>query len=222
MGVAPKANLLEGKVLNRYGWGTSSWIIAGIEWAVTKRADIISMSLGGWPTDGNDPLSLAVDWAFDQGALVVVAAGNLGSYFGVTTPGAARKALTVGAVDDSDNIAWFSSRGPTLDYRVKPEIVAPGVGICSSVPYYVFGVSYSCWSGTSMATPHVAGAAALVKQFARNYFGFDAPPEILKNWLLVEATDDLGYNIYEQGAGRLNIKKVITRTRSQGHIYWRS
>jgi subtilisin family serine protease len=217
MGVAPKANLLEGKVLNRYGWGFSSWIIAGIEWAVTKRADIISMSLGGWPTDGNDPLSLAVDWAFDQGALVVVAAGNLGTYFGVTTPGAARKALTVGAVDDSDNIAWFSSRGPTLDYRIKPEIVAPGVGICSAVPYYVFGVSYSCWSGTSMATPHVAGAAALVKQFARNYFGFDAPPEILKNWLLVEATDDLGYNIYEQGAGRLNIKKLITQSSVFGH-----
>jgi len=217
MGVAPKANLLEGKVLNRYGWGFSSWVIAGIEWAVTKRADIISMSLGGWPTDGNDPLSLAVDWAFDQGALVVVAAGNLGRYFNVTTPGAARKALTVGAVDDSDNIAWFSSRGPTLDYRVKPEIVAPGVGICSSVPYYVFGVYYSCWSGTSMATPHVAGAAALVKQFARNYFGFDAPPEILKNWLLVEATDDLGYNIYEQGAGRLNIKKLITQSSVFGH-----
>jgi subtilisin family serine protease len=217
MGVAPKANLLEGKVLNRYGWGFSSWIIAGIEWAVTKRADIISMSLGGWPTDGSDPLSLAVDWAFDQGALVVVAAGNLGRYFGVTTPGAARKALTVGAVDDSDNIAWFSSRGPTLDYRVKPEIVAPGVGICSAVPYYVYGVSYSCWSGTSMATPHVAGAAALVKQFVRNYFGFDASPEILKNWLLVEATDDLGYYIYEQGAGRLNIKKLIAQSSVFGH-----
>jgi subtilisin family serine protease len=217
MGVAPKANLLEGKVLNRYGWGTDSWIIAGIQWAVEKRADIISMSLGGWPTDGNDPLSLAVDWAFDQGVLVVVAAGNFGKYFGVAAPGAARKALTVGAVDDSDNIAWFSSRGPTLDYRVKPEIVAPGVGICSSVPYYVFGVSYSCWRGTSMATPHVAGAAALAKQFARNYFGFDAPPEILRNALLVESTDDLGYNIYEQGAGRLDIKKLIAQSSVFGY-----
>jgi subtilisin family serine protease len=217
MGVAPKANLLEGKVLNRYGWGTDSWIIAGIQWAVAKRADIISMSLGGWPTDGNDPLSLAVDWAFDQGVLVVVAAGNFGRYFGVAAPGAARKALTVGAVDDSDNIVWFSSRGPTLDYRVKPEIVAPGVGVCSSVPYYVFGVSYSCWSGTSMATPHVAGAVALVKQFSKNYFGFDAPPEILKNALLVEATVDLDYNIYEQGAGRLDIKKLIAQSSIFGH-----
>jgi subtilisin family serine protease len=217
MGVAPKANLLEGKVLNRYGWGIDSWIIAGIEWAVAKRADIISMSLGGGPTDGNDPLSLAVDWAFDQGVLVVVAAGNFGRYFGVAAPGAARKALTVGAVDDSDNIAWFSSRGPTLDYRVKPEIVAPGVDVCSSVPYYVFDMYYSCWSGTSMATPHVAGAAALVKQFAKNYFGFDAPPEILKNALLVEATVDLDYNIYEQGDGRLDIKKLIAQSSIFGH-----
>ncbi|MCL7384472.1 MAG: S8 family serine peptidase, partial [Thaumarchaeota archaeon] len=217
IGVAPKANLLEGKVLNRWGWGYGSWIISGIEWAVENGADVISMSLGGWPTDGTDPLSLAVDWAFDQGVLVVVAAGNMGRYFGITTPGAARKALTVGAVDDYDNIAWFSSRGPTLDYRVKPEIVAPGVNICSSVPYYVFGMSYSCWSGTSMATPHVAGAAALAKQFARNYFGFEAPPEILKNTLMVEATDDLGYNIYEQGAGRLNIKKLIAQSSIFGY-----
>jgi hypothetical protein len=217
MGVAPKANLLEGKVLNRYGEGFSSWIIAGIEWAVAKRADIISMSLGGGPTDGNDPLSLAVDWAFDQGVLVVVAAGNFGRYFGIAAPGAARKALTVGAVGDSDNIAWFSSRGPTLDYRVKPEIVAPGVDVCSSIPYYVFGMYYSCWSGTSMATPHVAGAAALVKQFSKNYFGFDAPPEILKNALLVEATVDLDNNIYEQGAGRLDIKKLIAQSSIFGH-----
>jgi subtilisin family serine protease len=217
MGVAPKANLLEGKILNRYGWGIDSWIIAGIEWAVAKRADIISMSLGGWPTDGNDPLSLAVDWAFDQGVLVVVAAGNFGGYFGVAAPGAARKALTVGAVDDSDNIAWFSSRGPTLDYRVKPEIVAPGVDICSSVPYYLFGVSYSCWSGTSMATPHVAGAAALLKQYGRAYLGLDIAPDTLKNTLLSYGTDDLGYNVYEQGAGRLNIKKAIAQSRIFGY-----
>jgi hypothetical protein len=68
-----------------------------------------------------------------------------------------------------------------------------------------------------MATPHVAGAAALVKQFARYYLGFDASPEILKNALLVEGTDDLGYNIYEQGAGRLNIKKLITQSNVFGH-----
>jgi subtilisin family serine protease len=217
MGVAPKANLLEGKVLNRYGEGFSSWIIAGIEWAVAKRADIISMSLGGGLTDGNDPLSLAVDWAFDQGVLVVVAAGNFGDYFGIATPGAARKALTVGAVDDSDNIAGFSSRGPTLDHRVKPEIVAPGVGICSSVPYYVFSVYYSCWIGTSMATPHVAGAAALLKQYGRAYLGLDIAPDTLKNTLLSYGTDDLGYNIYEQGAGRLNIKKAIAQSRIFGY-----
>jgi subtilisin family serine protease len=217
MGVAPKANLLEGKVLNRWGWGYSSWIIAGIEWAVENGADIISMSLGGGPTDGTDPLSQAVDWAFDQGVLVVVAAGNEGQYFGITTPGAARKALTVGAVDDYDEIAWFSSRGPTLDYRVKPEIVAPGVDVCSSVPGYLFGEYYQCWSGTSMATPHVAGAAALAKQFSRVYFSYDVPSEVLKDVLIVVATEDLGYNVYEQGAGRLNIAKLIAESSIFGY-----
>jgi subtilisin family serine protease len=215
MGVAPKANLLEGKVLNRYGWGFNSWIISGIRWAVENRADIISMSLGGWPTDGNDPLSLAVDWAFDQGVLVVVAAGDLRGFFSITTPGAARKALTVGTINDSGTPLY--GFGPTLDYRVKPEIVAPGIGICSSVPSYMFGVSYSCWSGSSMATPHVAGAAALAKQLARDYLRFDAPPEILKNALLVEATKDLEFGIYFQGAGRLDIKKLVTQSSLFGY-----
>jgi len=218
MGVAPKADLMEGKVLNRWGWGYDSWIISGIEWAVENDADIISMSLGGWPTDGNDPLSLTVDWAFDRGVLVVVAAGNFGSYFGIASPGASRKALTVGAIDGRlDRIAWFSSRGPTLDYRVKPEIVAPGKAICSSVPEYLFHVPYECWDGTSMATPHVAGAAALLKQFAKVYFNYDAPPEALKNVLMVEATDDLGYNIYEQGAGRLDIAKAFVQSSILGY-----
>ena len=219
MGVAPKANLLEGKVLNRWGWGYDSWIIAGIEWAVENGADVISMSLGGPPTDGTDPLSQAVDWAFDQGVLVVVAAGNMGGYFSITSPGSARKALTVGAVDKDDNIAWFSSRGPTLDYRVKPEIVAPGVDICSSVPEYLFHKSYDCWSGISMATPHVAGAAALVKQFIRKFYpdyDLDIPP-VLKSILMIVATDDLGYNVYEQGAGRLNITKPIAQSSIFGY-----
>ena len=211
MGVAPKANLLEAKVLNMYGWGFDDWIIAGIEWAVWNGADIISMSLGGPPTDGRDPLSQAVNWAFDQGVLVVVAAGNYGKYFGISTPGAAEKALTVGAVDDNDKIAWFSSRGPTLDFRVKPEIVAPGVNICSSVPEYIYGKPYDCWSGTSMSTPHVAGAAAVLQSFALSMGWGKMQPYFLKEALIAESTDDLGYDVYTQGAGRINLRKELSR-----------
>ncbi|MEM2390303.1 MAG: S8 family serine peptidase, partial [Ignisphaera sp.] len=210
-GVAPKADLIEAKVLNKYGFGFDSWIINGIEWAVMHGADIISMSLGSSPTDGTDPLSQAVNWAYEQGVLVVVAAGNYGEYFSISAPGAADRALTIGAVDDNDNLAWFSSRGPTLDSRVKPEMVAPGVDICSSVPGYLFGTPYDCWSGTSMSTPHVAGASALAKQFFRKYYSFEAPPSILKNWLITFATNDLGHDVYSQGAGRLNLKKAFYR-----------
>ena len=159
-GVAPGALIMSAKVLNRYGWGYGSWIINGIDWAVSQGANIISMSLGGGIGDGSDPLSMECEWAVTQGVVVVVAAGNEGDdYFTIACPGCARNVITVGASDDSDNIVWFSSRGPTIDYRIKPDVVAPGVDILSSIPG-----GWETMSGTSMATPHVAGLAALVIQ----------------------------------------------------------
>ncbi|MFX1513826.1 MAG: S8 family serine peptidase, partial [Promethearchaeota archaeon] len=113
VGVAPAAYLLNGKVLTDDGWGFNSWIIEGIEWAVNQSADIISMSLGqDLNGDGTDPLSLAVDWAADQGVVSVVAAGNIGSLgmYSVGIPADARKAITVGATTKSDEISDFSSQ----------------------------------------------------------------------------------------------------------------
>ncbi|MEM0330126.1 MAG: S8 family serine peptidase, partial [Archaeoglobaceae archaeon] len=128
-GVAPGAYLMNVKVLNQSGWGYNSWIIQGIEHAVGNGTDIISMSLGSIPTSGEDPLSLACDAAVENGVIVVAAAGNYGDYYTISSPGSAKKVITVGATDKTDQIASFSSRGPTLDYRVKPEVVAPGVDI---------------------------------------------------------------------------------------------
>ncbi|PUA32968.1 MAG: hypothetical protein B9J98_03530, partial [Candidatus Terraquivivens tikiterensis] len=223
MGVAPKALLLEGKVLNKYGWGYDSWIINGIYWAVSSGANIISMSLGGWPTNGEDPLSQAVNWAYDQGVVVTVAAGNMGNYFTITSPGSAEKAITVGAAETSTSIAWFSSRGPVMEnFRVKPEIVAPGVGVCSSVPEYIYGHSYECWSGTSMATPHVAGALAILYHYA-NMMGYGYPqPWLARQWLLAFDTKDMGYDVYTQGAGLLNLMKgfVIDVNGKGGNNFW--
>ncbi|MEM2698549.1 MAG: S8 family serine peptidase, partial [Ignisphaera sp.] len=99
-GVAPGSKLLVGKVLSNGGYGYASWIIHGIEWAVTSGADIISMSLGGAATISYDPLVAAVNWATKQGVIVAIAAGNSGpSYFTVASPGVASTAITVGAVD---------------------------------------------------------------------------------------------------------------------------
>jgi subtilisin family serine protease len=161
-GVAPDAKLLNGKVLDDYGSGLESWIIAGMEWAAHGGADVVSMSLGNpFPSDGSDPMSQAVNrLTAETGALFVVAAGNFGGLIG--SPGAADSALTVGAVDRDDQLADFSSRG-RVDGAIKPDITAPGVDIVAAkAKNGIIGDpasdGYVSMSGTSMATPHVSGA----------------------------------------------------------------
>jgi subtilisin family serine protease len=174
-GVAPGASLVVGKVLNNSGSGTEAQVIEGMEWATrTHDADVVSMSLSGAPSDGSDPVSQAVNTLTEAtGALFVVAAGNSGGRGGsetVGSPGVAEAALTVGAVDKAEQLAAFSSRGPRRgDSALKPDIAAPGVGIVSARAIGTrLGVPvnnrYTRASGTSMATPHVAGAAAILAQ----------------------------------------------------------
>ena len=207
VGVAPGAQLLNGKVLTDDGWGYSSWIINGIEWAVTEGADIISMSFGSSEnTDGTDPLSVAVDWATEQGSICVVAAGNEGSngMFSVGTPGCSSSAITVGATDKTDHLASFSSLGYTADFEIKPDVLAPGVDIISCRAQGTsMGIpidnDYTEASGTSMATPHISGLCALILQVHPNW-----DPQTVKDSILNGAVD-LDYHIYEQGSGRANI-----------------
>nr|WTA65044.1 S8 family peptidase [Micromonospora sp. NBC_00855] len=208
-GVAPDAKLVIGKVLDDHGYGDDSGIIAAMEWAAT-RADVINMSLGGSdPDDGNDPLSLAVDGlSKSTGALFVIAAGNSGA--AISSPGSAASALTVGAVDRNDKLADFSSRGPLVTSNVaKPELVAPGVDIVAAraagtnlqdpIDRY-----YEAISGTSMASPHVAGAAALLAQRHPDWTG-----ERLKAALVGAADPLTGIDPYAVGAGRLNAARAL-------------
>ncbi|AUH44397.1 S8 family peptidase [Streptomyces sp. CMB-StM0423] len=167
-GVAPGASLAIGKVLNDRGYGLDSWIIAGMEWAVGEQADVVSMSLGN-PTIGDctDPVAEATKrLSQNTGTLFVVAAGNTGSNNEtVSSPGCVPGVLTVGAVDRDDTTAWFSSRGPVaVTHTLKPEIAAPGVDISAASAGGRGVYAYRTMSGTSMATPHVAGAAAIVRQ----------------------------------------------------------
>ncbi len=175
-GVAPDAKLLAYKALGASGSGSMSDVIEAIDAAMdpdgdgstSDHADIISMSLGG-AGGTDDPVCQAVERAVDAGVVVVVAAGNEGPSLGtVATPGLAPSAITVGAVDGDGNLAPFSSRGPTPEMNVKPEISAPGVDIVSTVPFSGTVISsptgYASLSGTSMATPHVSGAVALLLQ----------------------------------------------------------
>ncbi|MEU4092890.1 S8 family serine peptidase [Streptomyces sp. NPDC026673] len=205
-GVAPGVRLDIGKVLDGDGRGQESWIIAGMEWAARdQQAKIISMSLGG-SGDHTDPMSQAVDrLSRETGALFVIAAGNSGPHT-IGSPGAADSALTVGAVDSADRLADFSSTGPRDgDAGLKPEITAPGVDILAARSHYKRGSGYyTTMSGTSMATPHVAGAAALLAAAHPDWTG----PQ-LKEALVSSAKATPTYSPYEAGAGRLDAAAAV-------------
>jgi hypothetical protein len=211
-GVAPDARLLIGKVLDDGGYGTESQVIAGMEWAA-PRAKVVNLSLGGEASDGSDPMSAAVDALSEQyGTLFVVAAGNSGpAATTVSTPGAAATALTVGAVDGADQLADFSSRGPLAGTRAaKPELVAPGVDIVAARAAgtsmgEVIDAHYTKASGTSMATPHAAGAAAILAQRYPQWTGAQ-----LKAALVGAADPVSGATPYQVGAGRLNAARALT------------
>jgi hypothetical protein len=207
-GVAPDARLVIGKVLDDTGSGSESGIIAGMQWAA-PLAGVVNMSLGGDYTDGTDPMSQAVDTLGAQyGTLFVVAAGNDGLYGEGTiqAPGAAAAALTVGAVDATDTLADFSSLGPEPGSEAaKPDITGPGVDIISARAAGTsagnpIDANYTADSGTSMATPHVAGAAALLRQEHPDWSGNQ-----LKAALMDTAAPVHGGDLYDHGAGRVDI-----------------
>lgn len=214
-GVAPAAELIVGKVLDNNGDGTESGIIAGMEWAVQEQADIVSMSIGtATPSDGTDPMSQAVNNLSETSdTLFVIAAGNAGSKKSTLgAPGVAEKALTVGAVDKSQTefLAAFSSRGPVINnYRVKPEITAPGVGIVAARAAGTnmgtpIDDNYTSANGTSMATPHVAGAAAILKQRHPEWTG-----DHIKQVLAGTGVMNIRYTPYQQGGGRVDVVKAL-------------
>ncbi|WP_432042048.1 S8 family serine peptidase [Streptomyces cadmiisoli] len=211
-GVAPGAGLLVGKVLDGGGSGDISWILEGMQWAVAQGADIVSMSLGtSGPSDGSDPLSQAVETlSADGGPLFVVAAGNEGAPRTIGSPAAAPSALTVGSITKNGAMSSFSSRGPAVtDGGVKPEITAPGSAITAARAAGTLDSAadsefYATISGTSMATPHVAGAAAVLKQ---KHPSFDARQ--LKAALVASADPVDGAGVYEQGAGSVDVPGAL-------------
>ncbi|MEU1081737.1 S8 family serine peptidase [Streptomyces sp. NPDC005908] len=206
-GVAPDADLLVAKVLGDSGSGAVSGIIAGMEWAArAQHAKVISMSLGvsGWHTQ-DDPMSQAVNrLSAETGALFVVAAGNDGpGPHSLAAPGTADAALTVGAVDSADRLAEFSSAGPRMnDDALKPDLTAPGVDVLAARSQYMsWGEGYyHSNSGTSMATPHVAGAAAVLAQKHPQWTGRQ-----IKDTLMSTSVPTPRFTPYQAGTGRLDV-----------------
>jgi subtilisin family serine protease len=217
-GIGFGASLLNVKVLNDAGSGLDSGIIAGAEWAAQHGAKVANLSLGtqGFHGDGTDPLSAALNKLTDQyGTLFVVAAGNDGAADQtITAPGAADKVLTVGAVDKHDVLAPFSSRGPRFgDYAIKPDITAPGVDILAARAAGTslgspLDANYTSLSGTSMATPHVAGAAAV---FLQEHPGW-TPEQVKAALVSTAAPAPAGYTVYQQGGGRVDLARATRQT----------
>ncbi|KOG29635.1 hypothetical protein AQJ84_38990 [Streptomyces resistomycificus] len=207
-GVAPDVRLLDGKVLADDGSGSMSDVVSGMQWAVDQGAKVVNLSLGFLDTPGDDPLEAAVARLSGK-ALFVVSAGNEGDGPStVKSPGSAPAALTVGAVDKQDAIADFSSRGPSLDGRPKPDITGPGVDITAALTTQSEQPSsegYVSQSGTSMAAPHVAGAAALVLQQHPDWNGAR-----LKALLTGSAKPNPLLNAHQQGAGRVDLERAAT------------
>jgi len=220
MGVAPGADLYAAKVLDANGSGANAGVLAGLQWCANQSGvRVISMSLGDdtITPNGQDVMSKAVDSAVtDMGKVVVVAAGNGGDLPGtISVPGDATQAITVGAVSDYSNpvgtprhddgiwLAPFSSRGPTADGRVKPDISSPGVSVTAAQAGTTSG--YVTFDGTSMATPFVSGAVALALQAAPS-----ATPAQVKSALASSALDVGAAGVdNEYGAGYVDVRAFV-------------
>jgi len=212
-GVAPESQIYVSRVLDRNGSGSMSGVMAGVEWAVDQKVDVMNLSLGGaLSSDGQDALSLTCNAAVAEGIVVCVAAGNAGpGSKTVGSPGAAADVITIGAVDRDDGMARFSSRGPTADGRTKPDVCFPGTDIVAA---RASGTSmgsptsdrYTAASGTSMATPHASGLAALLLQAKSSL----TPADVKR--ILMETALDLGQDDNAQGSGRGQADKALQET----------
>jgi serine protease AprX len=189
-GVAPGVKLIAVKVLSASGSGTWTGVMNGVQYAA-EHADIMSMSLGGTASSSGNTVEKAVQNAIDGGVVCVIAAGNSGPGSStIGTPGVVWDAITVGAIDNKEVIASFSSRGPTVYGTEKPDIVAPGVNIPS---LWKSGGTKTI-SGTSMATPHVAGLVALILSRNPNF-----TPAQVKKVVMTKVFGEAKANVYGTG-----------------------
>jgi len=232
-GVSHDVSLLAAKVLDYSGSGYASDVILGINWCVEQEADVISLSLGEGLYTGTcdfDEMAQAVNAAVDAGVVVACAAGNDGDPTRMVSPACASKVIAVGAVDKLDEIASYSDGGDELDLVAPggdlfggtdfPEIISTfSTEVANNPMYCLYQITDQCWDeyfvvegtryiravGTSMATPHVAAAAALLLEENPSL-----TPSQAKS-VLEENTDDLGApgwdNVY--GWGRINLEKAL-------------
>ena len=204
VGVAPAASLYAVKVLSSEGIGSWSWLISAIDWCIKRGIRVVSMSLGGSSAPG--ALEAMCNAAWNKGLLLIAAAGNTGgtSDPGVGFPAKYAKVVAVSAINNSNTIAPFSSRGPEV------ELCAPGVQVLSTLP----GGGHGKMSGTSMACPHVSGAAALA------WGGHRFSSNVTIRRVLAKTSDNLGVpgrdDLY--GYGRVDARQAACRLTPPGEV----
>ncbi len=248
-GMAPGVTVMTAKIFDTRApnsGGFDSWIVRAVEWAVDHHANVISESFGGLsvPSDGTDPTAAADEAAVKAGVVVVAADGNEGpGETTISSPANAPGVIGVGASTDfrsfgqtgflatygatiADNIASFTSRGPTTDGRARPDLVAPG-----AFAWALFPVARSAdgatkppydvgqFGGTSQATPVTAGAAALVIEAFRHAHNGSGPSPAVVRSILMSSAQDLGYPASDQGAGRLDAWRAVQTALRSGPSY---
>ena len=220
-GIAPGASLVPVKVLNHKGGGRITDVLQGIQYVMRERVRlnirIVNVSIGtlSHEEDRDDArLLFWVERLWDMGIIVIAAAGNKGPGAGtITIPGVSRKVITVGACDKihqnelpGGNIQMYSGCGPTKDCVMKPDLSTPGNRIFSCNYAFPMRSSYAyiSKSGTSMSTPVVSGAAALLLEKYPDMSNLEVK---LRFW---NSCDDLGLPESQQGHGQLNIEKLLS------------
>ncbi len=226
-GIAPECNIVAVKILDCEGRGNSADVLAGLQWIIDNRNEynirVANLSIGTEDIGTRDPLVRAVEAAWDAGIVMTIAAGNNGPEFStITSPGVSRKVITVGASDDNkavqiwgDTLENFSGRGPTLDCIIKPDVIAPGADIISCLSanifkpttskneYKIVSEHYMQLSGTSMSTPIVAGAVAVLLQKEPHL----SPDQVKLR--LKKSSTSLNYSQNQQGWGLINVEKFV-------------
>ena len=213
-GIAPKSRIFALKALNGQGEASANKILDAMEWVFDNHKKlnikVVCMSFGSEPLGHNDPIMLGADALWKDGVVVVAAAGNSGpEYQTIKSPGISSKIITVGGIDDNRyddfsynkkyfEIADFSSRGPAFR-NVKPDVVAPSVDIvsCGTKDFY------TVLSGTSVATPMIAGLACLLLEKNANL-----TPDKIKN-ILIQTCQPLGFEMNLEGYGLPNAERAL-------------
>ncbi len=223
-GIAPNCNLIGVKVLNKEGKGNASDVLAGLQWIIDNKEKynirIANLSIGTNNTSSNDPLVKAVENIWDSGIIVTIAAGNDGpKKYTISSPAISKKVITIGASDDNitanvwgNKLINFSGRGPTLECVIKPDVLAPGVDIISCLSNNISKQSdeiidknYFSLSGTSMSTPIVSGAIALLLEKYNHL-----QPDDVK-LMLKKCCKNLHLPKNQQGWGLIDVYRLLSQ-----------